>query len=65
MSTTTPTVTGMTRGRRATSVRDEIGRIPAVAVDLADGLVAVEGTSPVERGDLTAAVAQAGHPVAD
>ncbi|MEU4339664.1 cation-transporting ATPase [Nocardia sp. NPDC023852] len=64
MSTTTLTVTGMTHGRRATSVPAEIGRMPAVAVGLADSRVTVEGTSPVERGDLTAAV-QAGHPVAD
>ncbi|WP_327111408.1 heavy-metal-associated domain-containing protein [Nocardia sp. NBC_01730] len=68
MSTTTLTVTGMTCGRCATSVRDEIGRIPGIAaitVDLADRRVTFEGTGPVERGDLTAAVVQAGYSVAD
>ncbi|BDT93169.1 heavy-metal-associated domain-containing protein [Nocardia sputorum] len=68
MSTTTVTVTGMTCGGCAASVRTEIGRLDgvgSVAVDLADGLVTVESASPIERAELTAAVARAGYAVAD
>ncbi|MBF6164358.1 heavy-metal-associated domain-containing protein [Streptomyces gardneri] len=69
MSTaTTVTVTGMTCGGCATSVRTEIGRISgveSVAVDLAAGLVTVESANPVERTELTAAVERAGYAVAD
>ncbi|MEV6320557.1 heavy metal-associated domain-containing protein [Nocardia sp. NPDC051787] len=69
MSTaTTVTVTGMTCGGCAASVRDEIGRISgisSVAVDVASGRVTVESASPVERAELSAAVARAGYAVAD
>ncbi|MBF6335094.1 heavy-metal-associated domain-containing protein [Nocardia abscessus] len=68
MSTTTVTVTGMTCGGCAASVRTEIGRISgvgSVAIDLADGLVTVESASPIERTDVAAAVARAGYTVAD
>ncbi|MCC3327935.1 heavy-metal-associated domain-containing protein [Nocardia abscessus] len=68
MSTTTVTVTGMTCGGCAASVRTEIGRISgvgSVAIDLADGLVTVESTSPIERADVAAAVARAGYTVTD
>lgn len=67
MSTTTVTVTGMTCGGCAARVRTEVGRISgvgSVAVDLADGLVTVESASPIERAELTAAVARAGYAVA-
>ncbi|MEU2173207.1 heavy metal-associated domain-containing protein [Nocardia sp. NPDC019219] len=68
MSTITVTVTGMTCGGCAASVRTEIGRLDgvgSVAVDLADGLVTVESARPIERAELTAAVARAGYAVAD
>ncbi|WP_280246446.1 heavy-metal-associated domain-containing protein [Nocardia abscessus] len=68
MSTTTVTVTGMTCGGCAASVRTEIGRISgvgSVAIDLADGLVTVESTSSIERADVAAAVARAGYTVSD
>ncbi|WP_159849003.1 heavy-metal-associated domain-containing protein [Nocardia sp. CY41] len=68
MSTTTVTVTGMTCGGCAASVRTEIGRLDgvgSVAVDLGDGLVTVESASPIERAELAAAVARAGYAVAD
>ncbi|MGY2029009.1 heavy-metal-associated domain-containing protein [Nocardia gipuzkoensis] len=67
MSTTTVTVTGMTCGGCAASVRTEIGRISgvgSVAIDLADGLVTVESTGPIERAEVAAAVARAGYTVA-
>ncbi|MGK8521444.1 heavy-metal-associated domain-containing protein [Nocardia asteroides] len=68
MSTaTTVTVTGMTCGGCAASVRTEIGRISgvaSVAVDLADGRVTVESADPIERAEITAAVARAGYAVA-
>ncbi|MEU1997014.1 MULTISPECIES: heavy-metal-associated domain-containing protein [Nocardia] len=68
MSTSTVTVTGMTCGGCAASVRTEIGRISgvdSVAVDLADGLVTVESATPIDRAELTAAVARAGYTVTD
>ncbi|MBF6465500.1 heavy-metal-associated domain-containing protein [Nocardia beijingensis] len=68
MSTTTVTVTGMTCGGCAASVRTEIGRLDgvgSVAVELAEGLVTVESASPIERAELAAAVARAGYAVAD
>ncbi|MEU6186745.1 MULTISPECIES: heavy metal-associated domain-containing protein [unclassified Nocardia] len=67
MSTTTVTVTGMTCGGCAASVRTEIGRISgveSVAVDLADGLVTVDSATPIERAELAAAVVRAGYAVA-
>ncbi|MFI9413523.1 heavy-metal-associated domain-containing protein [Nocardia gamkensis] len=68
MSTSTVTVTGMTCGGCAASVRTEIGRISgvdSVAVALADGLVTVESATPIDRAELTAAVARAGYTVTD
>ncbi|MEU1547353.1 heavy metal-associated domain-containing protein [Nocardia sp. NPDC005745] len=68
MSTSTLTVTGMTCDGCAASVRTEIGRISGVdtvAVDLADGLVTVESATPIDRAELTAAVARAGYTVTD
>ncbi|WP_454194491.1 heavy-metal-associated domain-containing protein [Nocardia sp. Marseille-Q1738] len=69
MSTaTTVTVTGMTCGGCAASVRDEIGRISgvsSVAVDLSSGRVTVESGDSVERAELSAAVVRAGYAVAD
>ncbi|MEU2121383.1 heavy-metal-associated domain-containing protein [Nocardia niwae] len=68
MSTTTVTVTGMTCGGCAASVRTEIGRLPgvdSVAVEPAGELVTVQSASPIERAELTAAVARAGYAVAD
>ncbi|WP_330233883.1 heavy-metal-associated domain-containing protein [Nocardia sp. NBC_00508] len=69
MSTaTTVTVTGMTCGGCAASVRDEISSVSgvgSVAVDLASGRVTVESAGPVERAELSAAIARAGYAVAD
>ncbi|MFG3616212.1 heavy-metal-associated domain-containing protein [Nocardia sp. NPDC047654] len=68
MSTSTVTVTGMTCGGCAASVRTEIGRISgvdSVAVDLADGLVTVDSATPIDHAELTAAVARAGYTVTD
>ncbi|MGQ4618343.1 cation transporter [Nocardia sp. R7R-8] len=67
MTTTTVTVTGMTCGGCAASVRGEIGRISgveAVAVDLADGRVTVASATPIERAELATAVVRAGYAVA-
>lgn len=67
MSTTTVTVTGMTCGCCTGKVRDKVGALPGVtgvAVDLATGAVAIEGTAP-ERTALTEAVTAAGFQLAD
>ncbi|MFR9752733.1 heavy-metal-associated domain-containing protein [Nocardia sp. 004] len=67
-TTTTVTVTGMTCGGCATSVRDQIGRIPgviSVAVDPADGRVTVDSASPIDDDELTAAIARAGYTAAN
>ncbi|MEV6274670.1 heavy metal-associated domain-containing protein [Nocardia sp. NPDC051832] len=65
-STATVTVTGMTCGGCANSVRTEVGRIDGVTsvdIDLASGLVTVDSSGPVTREALTAAVTKAGYQV--
>ncbi|WP_194816722.1 heavy-metal-associated domain-containing protein [Nocardia sp. XZ_19_385] len=65
-STATVTVTGMTCGGCANSVRTEVGRIDGVTsvdIDLASGLVTVDGSSLVTREAITAAVSKAGYQV--
>ncbi|GAB2650668.1 heavy-metal-associated domain-containing protein [Nocardia goodfellowii] len=65
-STATVTVTGMTCGGCANSVRTEVGRIDGVTsvdIDLGSGLVTVDSASPVSREAITAAVAKAGYQV--
>ncbi len=67
MSTTTVTVTGMSCGHCATSVREEIGGIPgvmAVDVDLASGTVTIDSAKPVETAAVRTAVEDAGYELA-
>ncbi|ORA31972.1 heavy-metal-associated domain-containing protein [Mycobacterium aquaticum] len=67
MSIQTITVTGMTCGHCASSVREEVGGIPGVTgvdVDLATGRVTIESDAHVDAGAIDAAVAEAGYQVA-
>jgi copper chaperone len=67
MRTTTVTVTGMSCGHCATSVREEIGEIPgvnAVDVDLATGTVTIGSDSVVETTAIRGAVEDAGYQLA-
>jgi copper chaperone len=67
MSTTTYTVTGMTCGRCATSVTEEVSQVPgvtAVEVDLASGGLTVTSEAPVDEAAVRAAVEEAGYEVA-
>ncbi len=67
MSTQTVTVTGMTCGHCATSVREEVGAIPGVhtvEVDLASGLVTIGSEDQLDRAVIGDAVAEAGYSVA-
>lgn len=65
MSTTsTWTVTGMTCGHCAASVREEIEEIPgvdAVDVTVETGAVVVTSSAPLERDAVAAAVTEAGY----
>ena len=67
MNTTTVTVTGMTCGHCAASVRDEIGEIAgvtAVDVDVASGTVVIDSVAPVEPAAIRGAVEEAGYRLA-
>jgi copper chaperone len=67
MSTVTVTVTGMSCGHCASSVRDEVGSIPgvtAVDVDLASGTVTVDSEREVESDVIKSAVEEAGYQLA-
>jgi len=67
MSTTTVTVTGMSCGHCATSVREEITEIPgvrAVDVDLASGAVTIDSDTVVETAAIKTAVEDAGYQLA-
>ena len=67
MSTTTVTVTGMSCGGCALSVREEIGEIPGVHtvnVDLGSGTVIVESDGPMETVAIKNAVEEAGYQLA-
>jgi copper chaperone len=67
MSTVTVTVTGMTCGHCASSVREEVGSIPgvtAVDVDLASGTVTVDSDREVEPAVIQSAVEEAGYQLA-
>ncbi|MDV3124439.1 heavy-metal-associated domain-containing protein [Mycobacterium sp. 21AC1] len=67
MSVQTITVTGMTCGHCATSVREEVGSIPgvsAVDVDLATGQVTIDAEHRIDPGVVSDAVAEAGYQVA-
>ncbi|MEU8895111.1 heavy metal-associated domain-containing protein [Nocardia sp. NPDC048505] len=68
VSTATVTVSGMTCGGCANSVRTEVGRIDGVTsvdIDLASGRVTVDSTAPVAPGVLAAAVTKAGYRLAE
>ena len=67
MSTTTVTVTGMSCGHCATSVREEVGGLPgvrAVEVDLSSGLVTIDSDNQLDPSAINDAVAEAGYAVA-
>jgi len=67
MSTVTVTVTGMTCGHCASSVREEVESIPgvtAVDVDLATGKVTVDSDQGVEPTAIQDAVEEAGYQLA-
>ena len=67
MATSTYTVTGMTCGHCASSVREEVGEIPgvtAVDVDLATGKVTVDSEHEVEPEAIQNAVEEAGYRLA-
>lgn len=67
MSTVTVTVTGMTCGHCASSVREEISTIPGVTdvdVDLASGQVTIDSANPVDTASIQSAVEEAGYHLA-
>lgn len=67
MSTQTVTVTGMTCGHCATSVREEVGGLPGVRtveVDLSTGLVTIDSDGGLDPSAINDAVAEAGYAVA-
>jgi copper chaperone CopZ len=64
VGSTTFTVRGMTCEHCRRAVTEEISAVAgveSVAVDLATGTVSVAATSPVDRADSAAAVAEAGY----
>lgn len=67
MATTTVTVTGMTCGHCAASVREELGEIPgvqAVEVDVTSGAVTIDSVAPVAADAIRTAVEEAGYRLA-
>jgi copper chaperone CopZ len=67
VGTTTFTVTGMCCEHCRCAVTDAIHRISGVetvTVELETGTSAVTASSPVDRADIAAAVAEAGHHLA-
>lgn len=67
MRTTTVTVTGMSCGHCATSVREEITEIPgvrAVDVDLVSGNVTIGSDGVVDAAAIRTAVEDAGYQLA-
>jgi copper ion binding protein len=65
--TTTITVTGMTCGHCASSVREELGEVPgvtAVDVDLATGTVTIDSDGAIELALIRNAVEDAGYQLA-
>ena len=66
MSTQNYTVTGMTCGHCAASVREEISEIPGVTgvdVVVETGAVTVTADGPLSDADVAAAVTEAGYSV--
>lgn len=67
MSSVTVTVTGMTCGHCASSVREEVGGIPGVTgvdVNLDSGQVTIDSDGQVDPAAVKAAVEEAGYQVA-
>lgn len=65
-ATTTITVTGMTCGHCASSVREELSEIAGVQqvdVDVASGRVDITSENPLDPAAVGAAVAEAGYQV--
>ncbi|MFC6085872.1 heavy-metal-associated domain-containing protein [Sphaerisporangium aureirubrum] len=66
--TATYTVKGMTCGHCVSSVQEEVGAVPGVTgvrVDLATGLLTVDGDAAGDHAAITAAVEEAGYQVVD
>lgn len=67
MTTSTYTVSGMTCAHCASSVTEEVTKIPGVTsvnVDLATGDVQIGSESPVDAADVKSAVEEAGYKLA-
>ena len=67
MSTVTVTVTGMTCGHCAASVREEVENIPGVIsvdVDLISGKVTIDSDGPIRTDAIQGAVEEAGYELA-
>jgi copper chaperone len=67
MSTVIVTVTGMTCGHCATTVREEVESLPGVTgvdVDLASGKVTIDSEAPVQADAVQGAVEEAGYQLA-
>ncbi|BBX01214.1 cation-transporting ATPase [Mycolicibacterium moriokaense] len=66
-TTTTVTVTGMSCGHCAASIREEVREIPgvrAVEVDLASGTVTIDSDKVVEPSAIRTAIEDAGYQLA-
>jgi copper chaperone len=67
MSTVTVSVTGMSCGHCATSVRDEVENLPGVTsvdVDVASGKVTIDSDASIPRNAIEDAVEAAGYQLA-
>jgi len=67
MNQLTVTVSGMSCGHCASSVRGEVGQIPgvtAVDVDVASGTVVIDSKGPLEEAVIRTAVEEAGYRLA-
>lgn len=67
MATATYTVTGMTCGHCAQSVREEVSELPGVtdvAVDVPTGAVTVTSDQPLSDEQMLTAVTEAGYALA-
>ncbi|WP_280402147.1 heavy-metal-associated domain-containing protein [Nocardia carnea] len=66
MTTTVVTVSAMSCGGCAASVREEVGRVPGVtAVDLGTGAVGIDSIEPVGPDLIASAVGRAGYTVTE
>jgi copper chaperone len=67
MRTVTMTVTGMTCGHCASSVREEVENIPGVTevdVELASGKLTIDSEAPIQTDAIKGAVEEAGYQLA-